>query len=92
MRRIVSRTADPVLTSNIIPQSPEITSLEQLRRIVRPTEIPNGGEHMHLESPGLESGLTEDFSGLLADLLWSDPDKDVVGWAESSRGVGYESS
>ncbi|KAJ9103327.1 phosphoprotein phosphatase PP4 catalytic subunit [Naganishia adeliensis] len=49
--------------------SPEITSLEQLRRIVRPTEIPNGG--------------------LLADLLWSDPDKDVVGWSESSRGVGY---
>ncbi|KAI5449044.1 type 1 serine/threonine-protein phosphatase catalytic subunit glc7 [Naganishia albida] len=49
--------------------SPEITSLEQIRRIARPTELPDGG--------------------LLADLLWSDPDKNVVGWAESPRGIGY---
>ncbi|THD24753.1 Serine/threonine-protein phosphatase [Fasciola hepatica] len=25
--------------------------------------------------------------GLLCDLLWSDPDKDVTGWAENDRGV-----
>ena len=49
-------------------QSPEITSLETIRRIVRPTEIPDGG--------------------LLCDILWSDPDRDVVGWAESNRGAG----
>ncbi|GHJ90338.1 hypothetical protein NliqN6_6740 [Naganishia liquefaciens] len=49
--------------------SPEITSLETIRRIVRPTEIPDGG--------------------LLCDILWSDPDRDVVGWAESGRGAGY---
>eukprot|EP00735_Rhodelphis_limneticus_P007994 TRINITY_DN2072_c0_g1::TRINITY_DN2072_c0_g1_i1::g.21773::m.21773 TRINITY_DN2072_c0_g1::TRINITY_DN2072_c0_g1_i1::g.21773 ORF type:complete len:323 (-),score=48.64,sp/Q5I085/PP1B_XENTR/84.05/0.0,Metallophos/PF00149.23/2e-43 TRINITY_DN2072_c0_g1_i1:742-1710(-) len=27
--------------------------------------------------------------GLLCDLLWSDPDKDVQGWAENDRGVSY---
>ena len=25
--------------------------------------------------------------GLLCDLLWSDPDKDVQGWGENDRGV-----
>lgn len=28
-------------------------------------------------------------AGLLCDLLWSDPAKDVQGWAESERGVSY---
>jgi len=28
-------------------------------------------------------------SGLLCDLLWSDPDKDVSGWGENDRGVSY---
>jgi len=28
-------------------------------------------------------------SGLLCDLLWSDPDKDVQNWEESERGVSY---
>lgn len=28
-------------------------------------------------------------TGLLCDLLWSDPDPDVQGWAESERGVSY---
>jgi len=27
--------------------------------------------------------------GLLCDLLWSDPDKDVQGWGENERGVSY---
>jgi serine/threonine-protein phosphatase PP1 catalytic subunit len=27
--------------------------------------------------------------GLLCDLLWSDPDKDVDGWGENDRGVSY---
>jgi serine/threonine-protein phosphatase PP1 catalytic subunit len=28
-------------------------------------------------------------AGLLCDLLWSDPDKDVVGWGENDRGVSF---
>lgn len=27
--------------------------------------------------------------GLLCDLLWSDPDKDIVGWGDNQRGVSY---
>ena len=27
--------------------------------------------------------------GLLCDLLWSDPDKDVAGWGENDRGVSF---
>ncbi|KAL4455459.1 hypothetical protein ABPG74_012611 [Tetrahymena malaccensis] len=49
--------------------SPELTNLEQIRRIIRPTDVPD--------------------TGLLCDLLWSDPDKDVQGWAENERGVSY---
>jgi len=37
--------------------SPELSNLEQIRRIMRPTDVPD--------------------TGLLCDLLWSDPDKDV---------------
>ena len=28
-------------------------------------------------------------AGLLCDLLWSDPDKDVNGWGENDRGVSF---
>eukprot|EP00771_Trimastix_marina_P000373 gnl/Trimastix_PCT/1392.p1 GENE.gnl/Trimastix_PCT/1392~~gnl/Trimastix_PCT/1392.p1 ORF type:complete len:343 (+),score=69.37 gnl/Trimastix_PCT/1392:2-1030(+) len=49
--------------------SPELHSLEQIRRIVRPTDIPD--------------------TGLLCDLLWSDPERDLVGWGENDRGVSY---
>ena len=28
-------------------------------------------------------------AGLLCDLLWSDPDPDITGWAENDRGVSY---
>ena len=44
-------------------------SIEQIRKIQRPTDVPD--------------------SGLLCDLLWSDPDADVTGWGENDRGVSY---
>ena len=47
--------------------SPDLTSLEQIKKIVRPTDIPE--------------------QGLLCDLLWADPDKDVNGWGANDRGV-----
>ncbi|XP_070581386.1 serine/threonine-protein phosphatase PP1-alpha-like isoform X2 [Ptychodera flava] len=28
-------------------------------------------------------------SGLVCDLLWSDPDEDITGWGENDRGVSY---
>ncbi|KAJ3345163.1 Serine/threonine-protein phosphatase PP1-gamma catalytic subunit [Entophlyctis luteolus] len=49
--------------------SPDLQSMEQIRRILRPSDIPD--------------------SGLLCDLLWSDPSADVTGWGESDRGVGF---
>jgi len=47
--------------------SPELNSLDQVRKIVRPTDIPE--------------------QGLLCDLLWADPEKDVNGWGQNDRGV-----
>ena len=29
------------------------------------------------------------YVGLLCDLLWSDPDKDIQGWGENDRGVSF---
>jgi len=49
--------------------SPELKTFEQIRRIMRPTDVPD--------------------SGLLCDLLWSDPDKDIPEWGENDRGVSY---
>jgi len=49
--------------------SPELSQMEQVRRIQRPTDVPD--------------------TGLLCDLLWSDPDKDIVGWGENDRGVSF---
>jgi serine/threonine-protein phosphatase PP1 catalytic subunit len=49
--------------------SPEHNSMDQIRQIKRPTDIPD--------------------EGILCDLLWSDPDRDVSGWGENDRGVSY---
>jgi len=49
--------------------SPQLKSFEQIRRIARPTEIPE--------------------KGLLCDLLWSDPDKNVIEWGKNERGVSH---
>ena len=49
--------------------SPDLQSMEQIRRIMRPTDVPD--------------------QGLLCDLLWSDPDKDTMGWGENDRGVSF---
>lgn len=49
--------------------SPDLQSMEQIRKINRPTEIPD--------------------TGLLCDILWSDPDKEVEAWGENDRGVSF---
>jgi len=48
--------------------SPELRNFEQIRKLARPTGVPD--------------------TGLLCDLLWSDPEQ-IVGWGESDRGVSY---
>ena len=49
--------------------SPNLLSFDLLKKIVRPTEIPD--------------------SGLLCDLLWSDPDENIEKWGDNERGVSY---
>ncbi|XP_042520405.1 serine/threonine-protein phosphatase PP1 isozyme 1-like [Macadamia integrifolia] len=49
--------------------SPELESLDQIRAIERPIDVPD--------------------AGLLCDLLWADPDKDIKGWGENDRGVSF---
>ncbi|KAJ7648862.1 Serine/threonine protein phosphatase PP1 [Mycena rosella] len=49
--------------------SPDLQTMDQIRRIMRPTEIPDGG--------------------ILADILWSDPDGGISGWATNDRGAGF---
>jgi len=49
--------------------SPELTSFEQVKRLARPTDVPD--------------------SGIICDLLWADPDKDINGWADNDRGVSF---
>jgi len=49
--------------------SPELSRIDQIKNIPRPSDIPD--------------------TGLLCDFLWSDPDKDIVGWGENDRGVSF---
>ncbi|KAK2656059.1 hypothetical protein Ddye_009111 [Dipteronia dyeriana] len=49
--------------------SPDMGSLDQIRAIQRPIDVPD--------------------QGLLCDLLWADPDRDIKGWGENDRGVSY---
>jgi serine/threonine-protein phosphatase PP1 catalytic subunit len=49
--------------------SPELKTLEQIKRLTRPADVPD--------------------TGLLCDLLWADPEKEIQGWGENDRGVSY---
>ncbi|KAK3018640.1 hypothetical protein RJ639_003509 [Escallonia herrerae] len=49
--------------------SPDLTNLDQIRNLTRPTDVPD--------------------SGLLCDLLWSDPSREIKGWGMNDRGVSY---
>jgi serine/threonine-protein phosphatase PP1 catalytic subunit len=49
--------------------SPDLSDMDQIRRVPRPTDVPD--------------------QGLLCDLLWSDPEKNIAGWGDNDRGVSY---
>ena len=68
--------------------------MEQIRRIMRPTDVPDTGQNNYLCTEyAIQSAhcsfLINFVLGLLCDLLWSDPDKDVQGWGENDRGVSF---
>jgi serine/threonine-protein phosphatase PP1 catalytic subunit len=67
--------------------SPDLQSMEQLRRVMRPTDIPDSGTSFAHDSAWC--GAKVEVAGLLCDLLWADPDKDVNGWAENDRGTSF---
>jgi serine/threonine-protein phosphatase PP1 catalytic subunit len=56
--------------------SPDLTSLDQLTKLTRPTEVPNSGIFLFK-------------SGLLCDLLWSDPSPECESWNDNDRGVSF---
>lgn len=64
--------------------SPDLQSMEQIRRVMRPTDVPDTGL-----LPIISHVQPLTASGLLCDLLWSDPDKDITGWSENDRGVSF---
>ena len=68
--------------------SPDLNSMEQIRRVMRPTDVPDTGKHP-TTSVWFRSHSVPNVSGLLCDLLWSDPDKDITGWSENDRGVSF---
>ena len=51
--------------------SPDLQSMEQIRRILRPTDVPD--------------------QGLLRDLLWANPDMEVMGWGENNDAIEWHS-
>jgi serine/threonine-protein phosphatase PP1 catalytic subunit len=69
--------------------SPDLSSMEQIRRVMRPTDVPDTGIVPSFSSVPLFFSLLITLVGLLCDLLWSDPDKDITGWSENDRGVSF---
>ena len=83
--------------------SPDLKTMEQIRRIVRPTDVPDQGPFPRHSFTVLAHPLFIFFcvcvcvcvcvcllfTGLLCDLLWSDPDKNIQGWGENDRGVSF---
>ena len=49
--------------------SPELRNLDQIKNIMRPTDVPD--------------------TGLLCDLLWSDPERGVEEYGDNDRGVSF---
>jgi serine/threonine-protein phosphatase PP1 catalytic subunit len=77
--------------------SPDLNSMEQIRRVMRPTDVSQQSSAF----PSANFAATQipcerecwlaqiPDCGLLCDLLWSDPDKDITGWSENDRGVSF---
>lgn len=49
--------------------SPDLRHFDQIRKLYRPSEVPD--------------------TGLMCDLLWSDPEHGAKGWPMNERGVSF---
>jgi serine/threonine-protein phosphatase PP1 catalytic subunit len=78
--------------------SPDLNSMEQIRRVMRPTDVSlsslpttnfcfSPSSRMFCAISYWQTQIPD--CGLLCDLLWSDPDKDITGWSENDRGVSF---
>jgi len=57
--------------------SPELSNIRQIYELNKPSEVPDSGK--------IKSLINK--LGLLCDLLWSDPEKDIKEFLENDRGV-----
>lgn len=59
--------------------------------VLVPTQMPSAIECGVLTTrmPSLAPRFVTTPPGLLCDLLWSDPDRDIIGWGENDRGVSF---
>lgn len=70
--------------------SPDLNSMEQIRRVMRPTDVSSRSIQIREDQQDLCTNYSKiPDCGLLCDLLWSDPDKDITGWSENDRGVSF---
>ena len=69
--------------------SPDLQSMEQIRRIMRPTDVPDQGGCGSNHIIVIIHVCVCVCPGLLCDLLWADPDKETMGWGENDRGVSF---
>lgn len=62
----------------------ELKNIEQIKSIARPTEVPDSGKKILINIEIYKN------SGILCDLLWSDPSDDIpTDWGPNDRGVSF---
>jgi serine/threonine-protein phosphatase PP1 catalytic subunit len=70
--------------------SPHHHSMEQIKQIPRPTDIPDEVRpRQRRAARHMRSADRWGWQGILCDLLWSDPDPEVQVWAPNDRGVSF---
>lgn len=67
-----------------IATSPDLKSSTSFIHITRNTDL-HSIEALKVQPRPCDPGDT----GLISDLLWSDPDGSIIGWGENDRGVGF---
>ena len=91
-----SLSLTPTLTLTLQPSNPEqelFNSLPLAAVVDSKIFCIHGGLSPDIESPDdlkrVARPVDVPDTGLLCDTLWSDPDRDITGWAENDRGVSY---